>query len=860
MLFQNGCELIRTDFHLHTKKDKEFSYTGDENSFILEYVSTLESQNIRIGVITNHNKFDLDEYKAIRKAAKKKDIFILPGVELSVKEGSNGIHTLIVFNPDEWIKDGENYIEPFLASAFLGIANRENENTRCNYDIPTTINTLEKVGKDYFIIFAHIEQNSGFLHGCQGGLITSLAQQSDFRKRVLGLQKLRTIDKISKLEQWMGYSIALVEGSDPKAIKDIGKGAKSTYIKCGDFSYHAVKYALQDFQNRVYSSSESCKHGYIKSVSFIGGKLDGMTVKFSNELNTFIGIRGSGKSSVLEVLRYALDLPTFIDKEYKNELVKNVLGSGGQISMQVVDKFGKQYEIRRILNESPYVLNSEGKDLSISVRSVINNPLYFGQKDLSFAKEGYELELLQKLVGNKIGTENVSICTYQATLTESLRQLIDVAAIPSQIDELKGENKDIEHKLQVFQEKGVADKLKKQTSCNADLNKIQSALDKLHDVITALENANSATERKDIDLSGYISEYNADIFLEANEVTISTIDILNTIAQNITDLHDRKKALNSVSDKLSKKVDSLKEEFAEIKREIQDDALDPDSFVKYTAEFEKNKVKIGQLQKLSDSRDKLITSIKKSIRERNEALQSIYRAYLAEINKINESQDELCIEIEFKGNKTQFKSDIKNNFKGTGISDVKYQSLCDTFSDFVALIEDYFVNNGEKLHKILSDGEFAKLADKIKANYVELAGIDCPNLVKILYHGKALEKHSIGQRASALMLFILTQQDNDVIIIDQPEDDLDNQVIYKEVIHTIKEKKPFIQFIFATHNANIPVLGDAEKIIVTSYQDNKIAMDEGNIDCPNTHTEVVDIMEGGKEAFEKRKLIYTAWS
>jgi hypothetical protein len=46
---------------------------------------------------------------------------------------------------------------------------------------------------------------------------------------------------------------------------------------------------------------------------------------------------------------------------------------------------------------------------------------------------------------------------------------------------------------------------------------------------------------------------------------------------------------------------------------------------------------------------------------------------------------------------------------------------------------------------------------------------------------------------------------------------------------------------------------------MTSYQDGKIAIDEGNIDCPSTHKEVVDIMEGGKEAFEKRRLIYTAW-
>lgn len=61
-MFDNGCEWIRCDFHLQTRKDKEFKYTGEDNSFISDYVNKLESEKIKIGVITNHNKFDLQEY------------------------------------------------------------------------------------------------------------------------------------------------------------------------------------------------------------------------------------------------------------------------------------------------------------------------------------------------------------------------------------------------------------------------------------------------------------------------------------------------------------------------------------------------------------------------------------------------------------------------------------------------------------------------------------------------------------------------------------------------------------------------------------------------------------------------------
>lgn len=109
-MFENGLQYVRADFHLHTCKDKEFVYSGEQNSFVNNYVSKLKLANINVGIITNHNKFDKDEYNAIRRAAKKQDIFILPGVELTIKEGANGIHTLIVFNPEEWLENGNNHM------------------------------------------------------------------------------------------------------------------------------------------------------------------------------------------------------------------------------------------------------------------------------------------------------------------------------------------------------------------------------------------------------------------------------------------------------------------------------------------------------------------------------------------------------------------------------------------------------------------------------------------------------------------------------------------------------------------------------------------------------------------------------
>lgn len=860
-MFENGCSLVRADFHLHTNKDKEFKYDGDENSFAKNYVAVLKQHNIGVGVITNHNKFDLGEYKAIRKAAAKDDIFILPGVELSVKEGSNGVHTLIVFKPEDWIGNGENHIDSFLSSVFLGINNRENENTRCNVDIPTLIRQLNGLDKEYFIIFAHIEQKSGLLKECQGGLIESLACKTEFRERVLGMQKLRTRDNVEKLRQWLGYEVAFIEGSDPKKIDDIGKGEDKTFLKIGDYSFGAVKYALMDHKSRVFTETQNYNHGLIKSIMFTGGKMEGITVNFSPELNTLIGIRGSGKSSILEAIRYSLDLsPSEVDQDYKKNLVKNVLCSGGQVTMHITDRYGKNYEIRRIFDETPSVLDEMGNDLPIPVHALINNPLYFGQKDLSFTQPGYELNLLQKLVGGQTDSNKAKIASYISELSEKIKELLDVSVIPTQIKDLEDKNSELKHKLLIFGEKGVAEKLKKQTSCNSDKFKLEGVSEQVKSIVAGLKKELQEVKYDDLALDTHISEFNPEKLGKANTITKDIIGILKCIKDSIKLLENKQSELNGVCSDLSQDIDLLKEEFAQIKREIQDDTLDLESFVQYTADQEKNSKRIGELKKVADSQSELITQIKRIIRERNETLRNIFMAYQAEIEKINLSQSELKIEISFKGNKELFKEALKDNFKGSSVSENKYQQISEHYSDFVALLEDYFLEDGAVLRTFLTVSEYQKISAKIEENYKKLIGIECPNLVKIFYHGKLLEHHSIGQRASALILFILTQKENDVIIIDQPEDDLDNQVIYKEVIHTIKDKKPYIQFIFATHNANIPVLGDAEQIIATMYTDeNKISVDVGNIDRPETHKEIVDIMEGGKEAFEKRKLIYTAW-
>ena len=73
-----GGVRLRADFRLHTRADREFSYAGDASYYFADDVDGLTNAGIRIGPVTTHNKFDLEEFKALRRTAKKQDIFGSP--------------------------------------------------------------------------------------------------------------------------------------------------------------------------------------------------------------------------------------------------------------------------------------------------------------------------------------------------------------------------------------------------------------------------------------------------------------------------------------------------------------------------------------------------------------------------------------------------------------------------------------------------------------------------------------------------------------------------------------------------------------------------------------------------------------
>lgn len=864
-LFLNGSTWLRADFHLHTRADKEFSYSKDTNFFISDYINALKTAGIRVGAVTNHNKFDRDEFKALAKFGRKQDVFLLPGLELSVKDGSNGIHLLLVFG-DEWISNVENvnYIQSFLNVTFAGQANFENENGRSNHDLNDTIRELDKFGRDYFLICAHVEANNGLWGGLSGGRITELGESEFFCQRCLAFQKVATHDKRVQVKGWLGdWYPAEVEGCDCKSIEDIGKG-KHTYIKIGAFTFEAIKFALIDHVNRLAPKLPKLEQSYLKKIAFEGDKLDGRIIHFSRELNTLIGIRGSGKSTILEAIRFALDISfgqNAADREYKEGSIKNALASGGKVTLTAVDRHGHEYEVRRIVGEHPDVYVGGKLHPGINIReTVVHKPIYFGQKDLSNTGQGFETDLVEKLVGERLSDIRHAVAVQQQKVIEITRRLQKLSDVGEKQKEYESKKQDAEFRLRVFKEHGVEEKLKKQVEFERDGRTVKDLSDFVAGYLQELEDLiarytdDFASHRK------YTSKQNATFFAEVfaifdrvskglGEIT----KIATTTKAAVTELKNKVKAFGVLKAE-------LKEEFAEIARKLSEElkssgvtAIEPDEFLKLRKTIEQATQMLSALTKERDQQATLRTQLLAALTELNEQWHQEFRLIKQQLDLINEQETALQIDIDYKGDKAAFLKYLKDLFRGSKIRETTLTDAVNAFADGAAMYRDF-----EKV-KAAVGSSAATFEAYFQENLAALLTWQVPNAYTIKYHGKQLKQHSLGQRASALILFVLSQRDNDVVIIDQPEDDLDNQTIYEDVIKLIRKLKPTIQFIFATHNPNIPVLGDAEQIVACAYTDDSIQTTVGGIDSPAMQEAIVSIMEGGSEAFQRRKEIYQIW-
>jgi len=869
-IFKNGSTWLRADFHLHTKADKEFIYRGEDNSFVSDYVNKLSQEKIGVAAITNHNKFDLNEYKALSKKARKQEIYLLPGVELSVNDGANGIHCLVIFNPIEWLENSTDYINSFINQTFAGKHNYQNENGRSNDSLIETIKKLDAFEKDYFIIMAHIESGSGFYKELNGGRISELGKQPIFRKAVLGFQKVRTRDIIHKLNLWLDNDLpAFVEGSDAKSIEEIGIGnstnnvTQKTYLKIGAFNFEAIKYALLDQQYRQAPKTSKPINGYIKSISFKGGKLDGSTLHLNHSMNNLIGIRGSGKSSILEAIRYSLDIDLTekqnVDYDYKTKLVNALLGSGGKIISVLVDDQGKEYIAEKILGDRTNIYKDGELQLGLKPNAIVKKPIYFGQKDLSQIGDSLSTEyLISKLIGDRLLNKKREVEEKNQDVIRIINELEKIDSKVVRKADIEAKQAELKIKIQVFKDNQIDKKLEKQISFEKDANFIKRIDNFEVKIIDALDEFIKEYDSFD-SYKRYVSKENTNDVEKIVQSLIEFENIFDGLNEVLGKLIDKRLEFDKYDNEFILKYNELKEEFSKIKRNINLPNIQADDYVKYSKEIDLSKAQLSELDKLSKKKKELETQLKQTLISLQNLWHNEFVIVQEEIKKVNDEQDSIKITVDFKGNKQDFKSYLKENLRGSNLRDNNIQTITDNYNDMIAVYEDLNKPNST-VSTSLSDVQLHIFKEYFNSNIEAFLTYRTPDKFEIIYRNRSLNEHSLGQRASALIIFLLTLRESDLIIIDQPEDDLDNQTIYNDVIKVLKELKNTTQFIFATHNPNIPVLGDCEQVVSCRYDSNIIETNLGSIDDETIRKEIVNIMEGGKEAFNNRKRIYELWT
>lgn len=865
--FPQGAEWVRADFHLHTKADKEFQYSGEENEYNKSYVDALEKAGIRLGVITNHNKFDFEEFRSLRATARKKQIGLLPGVELAVSDGRAGIHVLIVFS-DDWMNIGKDYINPFISSMFPGKTKDEyeHENGCSEKTLLQMLEALDGLSRDYFLIFAHVEEPKGLWKELGMGKLASWKESryEALRNRTLGFQKVRSYSKLheadkpcrQKAKQALGvWYPAEVEGSDPKKIEEIGRG-KTNYLKLGALSFEAVKFALFDYPHRVRSEWPAPRQAVLlRQVRFSGGALDGLAVPLSPSLNCLIGPRGNGKSAVVECLRHALGFREVSDDKYKSALVDRMLSPAGKVILEAADEFGREVRVERERTGQPSVY-LDGIYREIAPGSILKDILYFGQKDLSTRSESFDESFLDKLLADRIDPKLQEEAALIEGVRQAARQLKETLEATEKIAALQKEKNELDAQLQVFTDKGVDQRLADMTLFDGDRQAMVAWQQALKELGTALkesadwDDADAAFPVLKSKRSEPIAKGLAMAKAKSDEAQATAQAALQTLRIAYTEVGEALQKLAPVQEE-------LKQEVAELQKTLNEPQLDLEL-------FRKKKARLDQLVKLlaaGSQRAKTEQAARDFLGAAVNQLHDFWREGFTEREtEVRRLESELPADIRlqtvFKGQRRAFGEFLRSKFRGSGLQAASYGTIEDAFVDGREL---YQARTVLELEAGLSETAALKVRSTLLEHLADFLTFRTPDETIINFHGKPLGDYSLGQRATVILHILMHLKRNPVILVDQPEDDLDNETLYSHFISQLLERKEMTQFVFATHNPNIPVLGDAEQAIVCRKDGETFSFDHGSIDDKDIQQRIVTVMEGGEDAFRRRKEIYQLW-
>ena len=306
-----------------------------------------------------------------------------------------------------------------------------------------------------------------------------------------------------------------------------------------------------------------------------------------------------------------------------------------------------------------------------------------------------------------------------------------------------------------------------------------------------------------------------------------------------------------------------KDAYTEILRELSDAGLDPGQYVAKRDELAGIKAakplleqKEEEIKLLLNERTGLLSSLRKCETDATECLHSAIQSANDATNGVvvvrptptkDRSHVFDVIKSHIRGQRTQIKAAIDS-------SDFTPLALAEAIRDGNEALEKFGIKGAQAIHMLEAGDELARELEELNV------GLGVEVLLKMdgAQDLRSMDQLSKGQRATALLLLLLGASDAP-LVIDQPEDDLDNNFVYNGVVQQLRELKGKRQIIASTHNANVPVLGDAELIMVLESDGSHGRTAEGGIgslDERSVRSLAENILEGGPAAFNARQHLY----
>ena len=676
--------------------------------------------------------------------------------------------------------------------------------------------------------------------------------------------------------------IVLINAKDVAKPDDLAEPAATCLVKMTAPNFEAFKVAFLDPESRIRLNSAVPAHGHsaLSSIKITGGYLDGIHIELSEHLNALIGGRGTGKSTFLEVLRYALDLKPKGTQALRvhQDIVKENLGkASGTIELVFTSNAqqGRRYRLTRRFGEPAIVRDEHDQISHLTVSELLPNLEIYGQNEIhELTQPEGRARLLERLLPRED-----DVVRRRAALVQSLgRNREKLVMAQDDLDRLRervAQLPRLDEQLKGFREVGIEEKLAMSPLFDRErqlvrriaeeLNRVQEALggleEALPDLVFLSEDALSPLPngghfrrmRGELEtlrqgLAGAIAGQKQS--LEARRIALRTVRA------------EWESALAAREAELNKTLASLPEMAGKSGREVGT------AYRQIAGEIERIRPLQAQLASQLQLSEALRTERENLIAELSELRSQRAAEVGRELKALNKRLDgKIRISLtpeQARGKLLSFL--VLAKLDGVGERRLAWVETAEGLTP-LSLV-DAIRAGAETLRAQfgLTPGVAEALTKLSRDRLLALEELELDDLVSIELNVahvgeaifKSLERLSTGQQATAV-LHMLLLDNRDPLIVDQPEDNLDNAFIADRIVRELRSAKSRRQFLFATHNANIPVFGDAEWIGVmsaTDLQGTLGADDQGSIDVPTIRDRVATILEGGRAAFLQRKEKY----